>query len=140
MVVGPLWWLAVAPAPWKWAWALALWCFGAIAIVFAALNRRGTWGSTDRSLAAQLDLTELRCRRQQRTLRFVPLLFAAESVAALLILWHFAPRTLPVAAALLGALAIVAAAWWVAVYSRTRRRLAQVAAIRSDLAAGLPES
>jgi hypothetical protein len=133
-VVGPLWWLAVAPAPWKWAWAAALWVFAAIAFVFAVINRRGTWSSADRGLAAQLDLTELRCRRLRRTLRAVPIMFAAESAVTLLIIGHFGRGSVVTAGALLAAIAVPTAIWWAMLDVRTRRRMAQVAAIRRELA------
>ena len=134
MVAGPLWWLAVAPTPRRWAWAATLWGFLAIALVFAAINRRGAWRPLDRSLAAQLELTELRCRRQRRTLLFAPLLFLGECVAVLVEVAHFAPGSLATAGALLAVAALVTALWWAFLYTRTRQWLAQVAAIRRELA------
>ena len=134
VVVGPIAWLAVAPAPWKWVWAATVWGFMVISILFSVINRRGTWGPADRSLAAQLDLTELRCRRQRRTLRFVLLLLPCQMAAVFAILAWVEPRSMARAGMLLAGVALVSAVWWMLVYRRTRRRLAQVAAIRRDLA------
>jgi len=134
MVVLPAWWLAVAPAAWKWAWAGLLWGFGAMALVWSVINRRGTWRSSDDSLAAQLDLTELRCRRQLRTLVFVPLMVLGEIVAVVIFFERFPPRLPSLAYALLAAATLAIAIGWIVGYKRTRRRLSQVAALRRELA------
>ena len=133
-VAGPLAWIAVAPAPWKWVWAAILWGFAAVSILFAVINRRGTWGPADRSLTAQLDLTELRCRRQRRTLRFLLLLVPCEAAAVLAILAWVKPGSMIKAGAVLAGVALATAIGSVILYRQTRRRLAQVAAIRRDLA------
>ena len=133
-VIGPLAWIAVAPAAWKWVWAATLWGFAAVATVFGVINRRGTWGPADRSLAAQLDLTELRCRRQRRTLLFLLLLLPCEGAAVLGILAWVKPGSMVKAGAVLAAVGLATAIGSAILYRQTRRRLAQVAAIRRDLA------
>jgi hypothetical protein len=137
-VVLPGWWLAVAPEPWKWAWAATMWAFAALAMAYGAWNRRGTWEPVDDSLAAQLDLTELRGRRRLRTLALVPLQFLAESAAVLGLFAWFHPQSLPWAAQLLAAGGVVLALWAVPTFVRTRRRLAEVRAMRRELAEELP--
>lgn len=138
MVVLPGWWLAVAPAPWKWAWAATLWAFSALALGYGVWNRRGTWEPMDDSLAAQLDLTELRGRRRLRTLALVPLQFLAESAAVLGLFAWFNPQSLAWAAQLLAAGGVVVALWAIPTFVRTRRRLAALAALRRELAEGRP--
>jgi hypothetical protein len=133
VVAVPLASLVIAPAAWKWSWAAAMLGFTAIALTYAAINRRGTWVAVDDSLVAQLDLTELRCRRMRRTLLFVPILLAGEVVAVILLIAYAKPSSLPSTYVFLGAASLATAAWWVAARAHVRRRLAEVAALRREL-------
>jgi hypothetical protein len=133
VVLVPLGSQAIAPAPWKWGWAAALIGFTAIAMTFAAINRRGTWVAVDDSLVTQLELTELRCRRMRRTLLFVPILLAGEVAVVILLIAYADPSSLPGTYVLLGAASLVTAVSWVAARAHVRRRMAEVAALRREL-------
>jgi hypothetical protein len=138
MFVGPAVWLAIAPTPRLWAWSLTLWGFEAIAVVFGWINRRGTWTPVDDSLLAQLDLTELRCRRLHRTLVFVPILFAAEIAFVLVFFAVVDASAIPLVWMPLAAASVAVAVWWVVVRGRIRRRLTEVTALRREMAAQEP--
>jgi hypothetical protein len=132
--VVPLVWIAVAPAPWKWAWAATLWSFAAVALAFATWNRRGTWEPAGESLASQLELDELRCRRGRRTLLFVPLLLLAEAAAIVALFDVHFPERLATAWRVLAGCAVGVAGWAALFELQIRRRLERLARLRAELA------
>jgi hypothetical protein len=136
---GSAWRLALAPGAWMWAWTISVWGFTALAVAFAIINRRGTWGAgaADLSLAAQLDLTELRCRRQLRTVAVLPPFLAAEIAVVAILLATSPGRSWPITFASLAGVFLAIAAGWLVLRARTRRRLAQVTAIRAEMESGV---
>lgn len=135
MLAGSAWLLAREPGTWRWAWTISVWGFTAMALAYTIINRRGTWGAgaANLTLAAQLDLAELRCRRQLRTVAFLPAFLAAEVVMVAILLATSPDRNWPIAIGLLVAMLLAIAAGWLALRARTRRQLAQVAAIRREM-------
>jgi hypothetical protein len=89
-------------------------------------------------LLAQLDLTELRCRRLHRTLVFVPILFAAEIAFVLVFFAVVDASAIPLVWMPLAAASVAVAVWWVVVRGRIRRRLTEVTALRREMAAQEP--
>ncbi|HEX9800895.1 MAG TPA: hypothetical protein VGC00_12075 [Thermoanaerobaculia bacterium] len=133
-VGAPLAWLAAAPAPWKWAWAATLWSFTAVALAFALWNRRGTWAPAGESLAAQVEIDALRCRRGRRTLLFVPLLLFAEAAVIVALFDHYFPERLGTAWRVLAGCGFGVAVWAALFELQIRRRLARLARLRDELA------
>jgi len=114
------------------------------ALGFAAWNRRGLWKARAETTAAFLDLSLVRCRRRQQSLRFAWGMLAVE--AALFVPWiwhrlHLDRSTPPSPAEYLGAYGFLAAVCavtavvLVGLERWTRRELRQLEAMRGQQAA-----
>ena len=117
---------------WKVTWLITLWVFACVAIAFAWWNRRATWRAAGAAVDDAVRLARLRSERQLRTVDFVLLLYAAESVAVVAQLAWF-DRLAPTALVALAVGGGVVAAWYGVTRRRLRRELARIDAFAREL-------
>jgi len=110
-------------ATWEAVWLATLWSFTAVAVAFAAWNRRGTWAGLGESVEDHLRVARLRARRALAAVSFAIGLLVAEVVAvAVELAWY--DRFGATEIALLAAVAGAVAAWCGWTRRRVRRELA----------------